>query len=113
MEKIPIATATELGEGQTIKFKFVRKGRNVDGFVARFGGEILAYDNVCRHIPVRLDSESDQIFSQDGNHFICQNHGALYEPASGMCVRGPCKGHSLRKLKIELKNGEIWLAEND
>ena len=113
MQKFAIAKSSELREGQTVKFQFVRAGKKLDGFIARFEGEIVAYENVCQHIAVNLDDESDRIFSRDGKHFICQNHGAIYEPSSGLCVRGPCEGERLKKLKIEVSNEIIWLAENN
>ena len=112
VEKIQIADASKLAEGQTIKFNFVRSNRKVDGFVARFADEIVAYENVCQHIPVNLDFQDSPIFDRDGTHFICHNHGALYEPVSGLCVSGPCKGKKLKKLKIEISEGIILLSEN-
>jgi nitrite reductase/ring-hydroxylating ferredoxin subunit len=112
MEKIRIAKLSELKAGEAIQFQFARGRKMADGFVARIGGEIVAYENVCRHIPLKLDEEGGEIFSSDGKHFICQNHGALYEPSNGLCVRGPCEGEKLMPLKIEIRDGAIWLVEN-
>lgn len=99
-------------EGQTISFVFVRAGRNVRGFVARFDGKLVGYENVCRHLPLSLDGGDGEIFSRDGRHFFCQSHGALYEPATGLCVRGPCEGARLKKLKFAVHDGVIWLEQN-
>lgn len=109
MKKIRIASANELAEGQTLKFEFVGDGRNKHGFLARFQGKLLAYENICRHIPLPLDYADNKFFSRDGKHFYCQTHGAIYEPHTGLCVQGPCEGESLKPLKIQLSKEEIFL----
>lgn len=81
------------------------------GFVARFEGKLVGYENICRHLPLSLDDGEGKFFSSDGQHFICQTHGALYEPLTGLCVRGPCEGATLKKLEIELDEGVIWLGK--
>ncbi len=111
VKHLQIATSGELRDGQTIKFQFVRDGERTDGFLARFSGEVVAYENKCQHIAINLDSEGGNLFSRDGNHFICQSHGAIYEPLNGLCVRGPCEGETLRKLEIEICDEKIWLTE--
>jgi nitrite reductase/ring-hydroxylating ferredoxin subunit len=109
VQRIRIANVSDLAEGQTIKFDFQGDGKNRHGFVARFEGNVVAYENVCRHIPISLDYGDNRFFSRDGTHLVCQNHGALYEPMSGLCVQGPCEGESLKALKIEVCKEEIWL----
>ncbi|MDB6027878.1 MAG: Rieske (2Fe-2S) domain protein [Verrucomicrobiales bacterium] len=106
-----IVGESEVAEGKSVKFRFERKGKYVDGFVARFQGELVAFENKCRHLPLSLDYGDNQFFSRDGKHLICQTHGAIYEPISGLCVRGPCDGESLKPIKIEIRNGAIWLAD--
>jgi len=93
-----------------MKFTFQRgEGRPIEGFLARFQGELVAYENRCRHLPVSLDFFSGKFFSPDGQHLVCQNHNANYEPLTGLCVRGPCEGESLKALKIEIVEGDVWL----
>lgn len=75
MNRFQIAELNELSEGQIIKFQFVRDGKKQDAFLARFAGEVVAYENICQHIAMNLDSENGGIFSRDGKHFICQTHG--------------------------------------
>ena len=99
----------ELKPGTTHKFQFKRGGRIREGFIARVGRKVVAYENVCQHLPLPLDYDDAQFFTQDRAHFICQTHGALYEPKSGLCVRGPCEGASLKPLKVAVKDGVVWL----
>ncbi|MDB6064285.1 MAG: (2Fe-2S)-binding protein [Pedosphaera sp.] len=111
MSKIKIARADEVTEGNTRKFQFTRSGgKPAEGFLARFQGQLVAYENVCRHLPLSLDYDDGRFFSRDGQHFVCQTHNAIYEPLTGLCVRGPCEGQSLKPLKIEVVNGEVWLV---
>jgi nitrite reductase/ring-hydroxylating ferredoxin subunit len=110
MAKVRICAVDELEEGTARKFEFKRGGRVVEGFAAQFKGEFVAYENVCRHIAISLDYGDNRFFSRDGRHFICQTHGAIYEPLSGLCVRGPCEGDRLKRLEITVADGVIWLV---
>jgi nitrite reductase/ring-hydroxylating ferredoxin subunit len=107
--KTKIAREDELREGQTLKFPFTRAGKPSEGFLARFHGKLVAYENQCRHLPLRLDFDTGKFFTGEGEHFICQTHNAIYDPLTGLCVRGPCEGQSLKPLKIEVTNGDVWL----
>jgi len=107
--KIKIARADDVAEGGTLKFPFTLGGKPAEGFLARFQGQLVAYENKCRHLPLRLDFDSGRFFTPEGGHFICQTHNAIYEPLTGLCVRGPCEGESLKPLKIEVIEGDVWL----
>jgi nitrite reductase/ring-hydroxylating ferredoxin subunit len=104
-----IARAQEVAEGGTLKFPFTRDGRSAEGFLARFQGKLVAYENRCRHHPVHLDFDTGRFFTPAGGHFICQTHNAFYEPLTGLCVRGPCEGESLKRLDIQVIDGDVWL----
>jgi nitrite reductase/ring-hydroxylating ferredoxin subunit len=32
---------------------------------------------------------------------MCATHGAIYEPDTGKCVGGPCRGARLRQVQVE------------
>lgn len=104
-----IGKASELAEGQALKFILPRGERPVEGFVVRSQGQIAAYENVCQHLPVTLDYDDNRFFTRDKRYLICQTHGALYEPATGLCVRGPCEGASLKRLQVEQRGNEFWV----
>ena len=104
-----LGRASELAEGATFKFSFKRAGKILSGFVARHGGKIVAYENVCRHLPLPLDDAGGKFSTKDGSHFLCQNHGALFDPLTGLCTRGPCEGQSLTPLEIEVVADDIRL----
>jgi nitrite reductase/ring-hydroxylating ferredoxin subunit len=109
--KIKIARADEIPEGGTLKFPITRNGRPAEGFIVRHQGQLVAYENQCRHLPLSLDFPKGGFFTPDGKHLFCQNHNAIYEPLTGLCLRGPCEGQSLKPVEIEVVNGEVWVIE--
>lgn len=68
------------------------------GFVVRQGKRIFAYANICPHRRHPLDFLPDAFLVEDGRLIRCSSHGALFEPATGACVVGPCHGESLLSL---------------
>ena len=106
--RIRIAAAEDIVEGTTIPFPFMRANRPQEGFAGRFQGKLFAYENTCRHIPITLDYGDNRFFDSTGKTLMCQTHGAVYEPDTGLCVRGPCAGASLFALEIMEENGAIW-----
>jgi nitrite reductase/ring-hydroxylating ferredoxin subunit len=105
-----IARLEELKRKGALKFVFREEGIQRNGFVAWFEGQVVAYENVCRHIPITLDYGDDEFFTGDRKHFICQTHGATYEPLTGLCVAGPCVGASLRKLGVVVEGETVRLV---
>ncbi|MED5277635.1 MAG: Rieske 2Fe-2S domain-containing protein [Verrucomicrobiota bacterium] len=105
-----IVRLEDLPEGTTKRFSFQRDGMRVDAFVANFKGDIVAYENLCRHLPITLDYGDGEFFSSDGSLFVCQTHGAFYEPKTGLCIDGPCTGASLIPLETEQSDGNIFLV---
>jgi nitrite reductase/ring-hydroxylating ferredoxin subunit len=111
MESRPVAILDQLEKTRTLKFHFQKEGIDREGFLVWFDGQVRAYENVCRHIPITLDFGDGQFLSRDGKMVICQTHGATYDPLTGYCVWGPCAGASLKPLKIELRGRDIFLVE--
>lgn len=112
-QRLRIAFSKDLSEGKTLKFLFESEGIKREGFLANVRDDIVAYENVCRHIPVSLDYGDGEFLTTDGRHFICSTHGAIYEPLTGFCVRGPCEGASLKPLTIEISDGAVWLVTEE
>ena len=111
VSRIRIAVVDEVEEGKTVKFSFTRDKRPQEGFVGRFKGKLFAYENTCRHIPITLDYGDNRFFDTKGEIIMCQTHGAVYEPDTGLCTRGPCAGASLYALEVIEKDGVLWFDE--
>ena len=74
-------------------------------------GLVHAYVNCCPHQFIPLETFPNHFLTEDRRHLICSGHGALFDPATGVCVRGPCAGLSLDRLKIVENDGSIYLDE--
>ncbi len=106
-----LTSLADLPPGATRKFDYRdADGIAREGFVANVHGTVVAYENTCRHIPLPLDYADNRFFTNDGKFFICQTHGATYEPLTGLCVRGPCQGASLKSLAVEVADDAVWLV---
>jgi nitrite reductase/ring-hydroxylating ferredoxin subunit len=112
MPPICVAKLADLRRDKTAKFTFRREGIKRDGFAVMFAGEVAVFENTCRHIPISIDYGDNQFFTPDGQHIICRTHGAVYEPLSGLCVRGPCEGAKLAPIQFELRGEEIWINDD-
>jgi nitrite reductase/ring-hydroxylating ferredoxin subunit len=106
-----LTTLEELRAKRAIKFSYRQEGISREGFVAIFEGRVVAYENVCRHVPIALDYGDGKFFNSGESHFICQTHGATYEPLTGKCIAGPCVGASLKPLKVELVGEEVMFQD--
>jgi len=74
-------------------------------------GRIVAYRNLCRHLPVPLDGGTGEFLSDDGAHLLCGTHGATYRLLDGYCVDGPCEGLSLQRLHVREDDGGLFVSE--
>lgn len=75
--------------------------------VVRYDGQLHVYVNWCPHLGVELNFQPDEFFDLDRRFLQCANHGALFAIDSGLCVLGPCKGNSLKKVEFAVENGEV------
>ncbi len=97
--------------GKGVRFLLTRYGRDLAAFAVRYDGTVYAYLNNCAHIPIELDWIEGEFFDASGLYLICSTHGATYEPESGRCVWGPCKGQRLTALHVEEHNGKVYLRD--
>jgi nitrite reductase/ring-hydroxylating ferredoxin subunit len=109
-----ICASNELADGDKgVRFSVepLNESRTVPAFMIRYQGRIYAYLNRCAHIGVELDWIEGEFFDDSGLYLVCSTHGAIYEPHSGFCVGGPCKGKNLQRLEIEERDGNIFLKD--
>ncbi|HTN71659.1 MAG TPA: Rieske 2Fe-2S domain-containing protein, partial [Methylomirabilota bacterium] len=105
-----IAKVHEVAPGSVKKFWLICQKYRVNAFLINDGGNFFAYVNRCRHMTTPLDFVRDEFLSEDRRHLMCYTHGALYEPATGLCVAGPCKGESLFRLPLTVNRGEVLVG---
>jgi nitrite reductase/ring-hydroxylating ferredoxin subunit len=102
-----IAQVGELRPGETKKFLLECAGQEVEGFLLNFGGELHAYVNRCRHVPMSLDWVENQFFTEDGCYVQCATHGAYYRPETGECIAGPPCGKTLIRVPLRIDGDQI------
>src|SRR5262249_36178275 len=91
------------------RFDLVIHGEKATGFVVRYGGNVRGYLNRCAHVAMELDWLPGLFFEDEGQFLMCATHGAIYEPATGACVGGPCLGRGgLLPLQVEERDGRVW-----
>lgn len=79
------------------------------GFVVRHGERITAYLNRCPHAGHPLNLAPDRFLTPDGRLILCNSHGALFAPGSGVCVSGPCAGRSLQAIPVRVVDDAVML----
>ncbi|WP_374606868.1 Rieske (2Fe-2S) protein [Thermomonas sp.] len=74
-------------------------------------GDVRAWLNVCPHAGRRLDWAPGKFLRAKDGTLVCAAHGASFELAHGVCVAGPCRGEALRAVAVEVRDGEVSLAQ--
>lgn len=83
-------------------------------------GTIVGFENNCPHAHTKLndtplghgahdDERATHFLDSRKKFLLCRTHGALFHPETGKCVRGPCKGSYLKKLRLKVKDDQIYL----
>lgn len=105
---VPLCASADLAErGRAVRFSVSQYGRQVPAFALRFDGRVVAYLNRCAHVPVEMDWQPGEFLDADRRYLICSIHGALYEPAHGGCVAGPCVGARLTPVDVREEGGQV------
>lgn len=98
------SSADLVDNGKPLLFQ-LPNGQNA--FVIRWQGQLRGWINECQHASVPMDFEGDVL--ESGRQFIlCPYHGAIYQPDTGKCVGGPCRGASLDAVPVAERDGQIW-----
>jgi nitrite reductase/ring-hydroxylating ferredoxin subunit len=96
-----------VNEGAGLRFPLPQIHERATGFVIRFHGKPYAYVNQCAHLPVELDWNEGAFFTAQKDYLICATHGAHYQPETGFCIMGPCKGKSLTPIQVTEENRQV------
>ena len=112
-ERLICASAALLEAGPGVRFSLAGLGGEEKGFAIRHGGIACAYVNRCPHAGTELDWQPGEFFDIAGVYLVCSTHGAIFEPNTGLCVAGPCRGASLEPLAIREQGGEVFLLDDE
>lgn len=106
------AASVEEG-GRGVRFPVTAGLEDRTGFVVRYGGTVRGFLNRCAHVPIELDWSEGQFFDSSGLYLMCSTHGALYDPETGRCAGGPCRGGGLRSISVVEREGKIYWQPDD
>ena len=115
-----IASVEDVPEGGTFVFRL----RNGDGalcpeangdieeaILVRIDGDVHGWINRCQHwTDVRLD-DGEGAEARNGE-IVCEKHGAYFEMDTGYCNYGPCEGSRLPNVDVEVRDGDVYLADD-
>jgi nitrite reductase/ring-hydroxylating ferredoxin subunit len=97
------ASADLTNGGLAVPFDVVFAGQTCRAFAIRYQGQVHGYLNRCAHVAMEMDFQPNRFFDSSGDWLICATHGALYQPQTGQCRSGPCRGGLI---KITLSEGD-------
>jgi len=97
--------------GKGVRFLVTNRTTAYPAFVVRSTEGVASFVNQCAHLALELDWSPGEFFDSDGQNLICSTHGALYDPVTGACVGGACRGNPLQVLRISEADGSIFLED--
>jgi nitrite reductase/ring-hydroxylating ferredoxin subunit len=112
-ERLICASSDLRDGGDGVRFEVQTRSGPAAAFAVRYYGKVHAYLNRCAHVPVELDWQPGRFFDLTGFYLICAMHGAHYDPVTGRCVLGPCKGRRLSAVTVVEHDGNVYLTEQD
>ena len=80
-------------------------------FVMRSGDDVKAYVNCCPHLGTPLNWSPDRFVDLERECIVCATHGAEFRVDSGECISGPCLGDSLDPVAVEVRDGDVYVAD--
>lgn len=104
---VVVAQVGEIQPGTTKKFVVFVKGRETECFAVNHDGQLFAYVNSCRHVPMTMDWIENQFLTEDGSYILCATHGAAYELDTGECVFGPPCGKFLTRVPLSTVGNRV------
>jgi nitrite reductase/ring-hydroxylating ferredoxin subunit len=104
-----LCASADLAERSTAQVFDVRVyGQPARAFALRVDGQAVAFLNRCAHVPTEMDWTPGEFLDAERRYIVCTFHGALYEPQSGRCVQGPCRGQRLTPVPLRESEGQVW-----
>ena len=112
-ERLICASAALAESGKGVRFETRAVPGEEKGFAIRHLGRVHGFVNRCPHLGTELDWQPGEFFDIAGVYLVCSTHGAIFEPNTGLCVAGPCRGASLEPLAMREQGGEVFLLDDE
>ncbi len=106
-EVLPLCNSADLADGGlAVPFDVMFGGQTCRAFAIRYLGQAHAFLNRCTHVAMELDWQANRFFDDTGRWLLCSTHGAAYQPDTGECAGGPCRG-GLIKIQLSEQDGVV------
>jgi len=106
---VPLCNSADLvSGGDAVPFDVSYAGQTVRAFAVRFDGSTYAYLNRCTHVAMEMDYQPNKFYDQTGQYLMCATHGAVYQPDTGRCAGGPCRGNLIKIPLSEVDGVVHW-----
>jgi nitrite reductase/ring-hydroxylating ferredoxin subunit len=111
---VALCNSAELVDGgMAVPFDVVYGGQTCRAFAVRYEGHVHAYMNRCAHVAMEMDWQPNRFFDDSGRWLLCGTHGAVYQPDTGACAGGPCRG-GLVKIELSERDGVVhWHTDHN
>lgn len=94
-------------DGDAMTFEYTdRLGQPAEGFVMRYKGELVAFENRCPHWSVPVGYDEQTFLDPNGRDIVCPMHGARFNAETGECWSGPCIGDGLEKFEVDVEGSQ-------
>ncbi|KIP82876.1 Rieske (2Fe-2S) protein [Stenotrophomonas sp. CFBP 13724] len=107
----PLIALETVADGGFAETEVLIEGDAESLVIHRDGDSVRGFLNICPHAGRRLDWAPGQFLKSREGHLVCAAHGASFALDSGECVAGPCKGDRLRAVPLQVRDGQVFLAE--
>ena len=107
---VRLCALAELPDPGSKGFRFRHDRYMFAGFVVRQGHEVKGWVDSCPHNGWPLSALDDRYLTREGDRIICAAHGAMFRPADGLCVAGPCADDRLSPWAVAVVGGEVVTA---
>ena len=107
---IELGALSRISDGAARNFVLQTRAGRFHGFVVRRGEAVWGYVDRCPHMGLPLAQVLDQYLTPDGSLIACSWHAALFDPETGACVGGPCRGARLTPWPVTVRDGQIVTA---
>ena len=108
-QMIPLCNSAALvNSGEAVPFDVMYGAQTCMAFAVRYQGQVHAYLNRCAHVPMEMDYQPNRFFDITGHWLICATHGALYQPQTGACQGGSCRGGLIKIEASEFDGVVHW-----
>jgi len=97
--------------GRGVRFEVTDRTRTYTAFAVRSAEGVAGFVNQCAHMALELDWSLGEFFDANGQYLVCATHGALYDPKTGACIGGACRGRPLQALSTIESDGCIYLDD--